>query len=93
MGYYQNAIEATKQSLVWHTKESGLPAQHPIDLAIMAMSHLQLGKQSEASDFRKRMSQSMKLDAFKDDEECKTFVAEVNALFAQAESTNESDDK
>ena len=45
------------------------------------MSHFQLGNKDEANKYREQLTEAMKLDAFKDDEDCQNFVQEVDILF------------
>jgi hypothetical protein len=45
------------------------------------MSHSELGDTENAIDYRERFHESMQLDAFKKDETCKSFSAEVERTF------------
>ena len=50
-------------------------------MAILAMAYYKLDDRKKAEEFRSQLKEAMKLDAFKDDEECKSFLIEVNSLF------------
>lgn len=83
------AIRASSESLNLAEDTKDIAATQPIVYAILAMSHLQLGNKEEAAKYRKQLTEVMKLDRYKDDEESLGFVEEVNALFeskAAAES-------
>ena len=90
---YANAIEAASKSLEMTPKQQKLPSAHPGDLAILAMSHFELGDHEKANDYRARLNEAIKLDVFKDDEECQLFFAEVNVLFDRAGSDDDKDAK
>jgi hypothetical protein len=45
------------------------------------MSYSELGHTEKANDYRDRLNESMKLDAFKNDETCQSFSAEVVRTF------------
>ena len=64
-----------------HPKELELPAPDCGNLAILAMSHFKLGNKNEANKYRGKLTETMKLDPFKDHDECLRHVKEVNTLF------------
>jgi hypothetical protein len=78
---FEEAIASAQSSIKLMFKRSDVNRPHPIDLSILATSHLKLGEMEKANEFRKQMEEAMKLEVFKDDEECKSFAAEVAALF------------
>jgi tetratricopeptide (TPR) repeat protein len=90
MGNYQAAIDACAKSLELLPKEQNLPGPHPGDLAILAMSHRQLGSAEEANKFRTQLDEAMKNESFKDDPECQSFAAEVAELFSKDEPSKPS---
>ncbi len=75
MGNYQQAIDAALRSVELS------PKVLPGDYAILAMSFSELGQTESANDYREKFHDSMKLDEFKDDEEYKSFSAEVEIAF------------
>jgi tetratricopeptide (TPR) repeat protein len=85
MGNHQAAIDACAKSLEQLPKELNLSGPHPGDLAILAMSHRQLGNAEEANKFREQFKEAMKKESFKDDPECQGFAAEVTELFSKHE--------
>ncbi len=90
-GDYKAAIEASTRSSELTPKELGLPGPHAVDLAFLAMSHFQLGDRDTADEFREKLNVAMKLDAFKNDEECLGFVKEVDALLGGGKAEAESE--
>ena len=78
---FKNAIAASLKSVELTQKELKIPTPHPVDYAILAMSHFKLDELEKASEYREKLDQAIKLDVFKDDEECKSFATEVNSLF------------
>ena len=70
-----------RQTVAGKTPRESNSSHIAIDLAILAMSHRQLGNQTEATEFREQLNELMKQDAFKDDKDCQAFLAEVNELF------------
>lgn len=75
MGNYQDAIQAALRSVELSAQAfSG-------DYAILAMSYSELDETEKANDYRDRFPTSMKLDAFKNDETCKSFSVEVMRTF------------
>ena len=81
LGNFSAAIKAAKKSMELTPKEMNLPAPHPVDLAILAMSHLHLGNVEKAKQFYQQMNQSLALDPFKENYECNSFAAEVFRRF------------
>lgn len=79
-GNYALAIQAAEKSLELTPEEISLPAPHPIDYAIIAMSHFQLGEKDLAFEFQKKLIESVKQDFFRNDSECLSFLAEVEEL-------------
>ncbi len=73
-GNYESSIEACTKSLELTPKEMNLPCPHPGDLAFLAMSHLKLGNQDNAAEFRTQFNEAMKQDIFKQDVECLRFA-------------------
>ena len=71
MGSYQEAILAALKSVELS------PQAFPGDYAILAMSYSELGDRENAKDYRKRFHESMQLNEFKNDEDCKSFSSEV----------------
>ena len=81
MENYESAIADALKSLQ-RSRLKFKPAQyHGCSLAVLAMSHHKLGNQAEASNFRKQLNDIMKNDEFKDDQDSKSFLLEVNKLF------------
>jgi WD40 repeat protein len=87
----KEAIQAALQSVELTPKEMDLPCPHPSDLAVLAMSHLELDNVEEAKEYRKHLDAAIKLDAFKDDEECQSFAEEVETLFSGRAKTPAND--
>ncbi|MEO2030641.1 MAG: hypothetical protein ABGZ35_01005, partial [Planctomycetaceae bacterium] len=75
-GKYQAAIKACTESLIELPNEQNLPGPHPIDLAVLAMSHFQLGNQVQANSFRERLNEAMTLNVFIKDKEAQQFLEE-----------------
>ena len=78
LGNYQEAIDAALGSVALSPQE--IP--HPGNYAILAMSYSKLSETETANDYRERFQEAMKLDAFQNDAECKSFSAEVETTFA-----------
>ena len=75
MGSYQEAIQAALKSVELS------PQAFPGDYAILAMSYSELGDTENANDYRKRFHESMQLNDFKNDEDCKSLSSEVERTF------------
>ena len=80
MANYKESIAAALKSVELTPKEAGLPSPHPSDYAFIAMSHFKLGDKEKANEYRVKLNEAMKLNAFKNDEECLSFVQEVKSL-------------
>ena len=81
-GNYEAAIKACLKSVeLLPLQEDRYDSPHASDYAFLAMSYFQLANKDKASEYRKKLTEAMKLDAFKNDEECLNFVKEVDALF------------
>lgn len=78
MGNYEQATANSLQSMKVLTAELGLPAPHPADLAVQAMSYHQLKDFEKSSACLKRLSEVIKISPFKDDAECLNFFHEAN---------------
>ena len=75
MGSYQEAIQAALKSVELSSQA------FPGDYAILAMSYSKLGDPENAKDYRERFHKSMQLSAFRNDNTCKSFEAEVERTF------------
>lgn len=75
MGNFQEAIQAALRSVELS------PQVFPGDYAILAMSYSELDETEKANDYRDRFHESMKLEAFKNEETCQSFSAEVARTF------------
>ena len=89
-GNYQTAIDVSLNSLEFVQEELDLPAHDCGNLAILAMSHFQLDNKNEANKYRDKLAETMKLDPFKEHEECLGHVKEVNALFGSGHNKVDS---
>ncbi|MDB2686185.1 tetratricopeptide repeat protein, partial [Mariniblastus sp.] len=78
MGNFKNAIAASLKAIKLLSKEA---SPFPRDFAILAMSHFKLGEMDKADEYREKLDEAIKLDIFKDDQECKSFLKEVEDLF------------
>ena len=79
---YEAAVKACLKSVeLLPQQDDRYDSPHAGDYAFLAMSHFQLGNKEAADVYRKKLTEAMKLDPFKDDEECLGFVKEVDALF------------
>ena len=56
------------------------------------MSHFKLGEMEKAEKYRVKFTNAMKLESFKDDDESKSFAAEVEQLFDTDKATSEQDE-
>jgi thiol-disulfide isomerase/thioredoxin len=94
IGNYEAAVEACLKSVDLTPNELNLPGPHAGDLAVLAMSHFQLGDKEQAVKYRERLNETMELRVFRNDAECLGFMQEVNDLFAihEAESAQENGD-
>ena len=81
MGNFEQAITACERALELTPTEWSFLGPHPGDLAILAMSHFQLGKPTQADQFREQFLKAMQSERFKNDEECQSFARELEALF------------
>ena len=81
-GRYELAIESCEKSAKL-TPEQDDRYDSPFagDLAILAMSHFQLGNTELARTYRSRLNAAMELEAFKKDEDCLQLLNELNSLF------------
>ncbi|MBX3418001.1 MAG: tetratricopeptide repeat protein [Pirellulaceae bacterium] len=77
LGNWQAAIEASGRSVELSPDEEGYPCPHPVDLAVIAMSHFELGNHGEAGDFVAQLVEAMKHEMFSNDEECLSFAKEA----------------
>lgn len=77
MGNYQGAVDAALMSVELSSPEEIFPGGY----AVLAMSYSELGQTNTANDYRERFIESMKRDAFKNDQECKSFSTEVEKKF------------
>jgi tetratricopeptide (TPR) repeat protein len=75
MGNYREAIDAALKSVALS------PQVFPGDYAILAMSYSELGEMEPADDYREKFNTTMRLDAFKDDEDCISLGLEVETMF------------
>jgi tetratricopeptide (TPR) repeat protein len=83
-GNFEEAISAALKSIeLTPQQDQSTEAPYPGDFAILAMSHFKLGDTKTAAEYRQKMEAGVSLDAYKGDGECKSFAAEVNAVFAQ----------
>ena len=89
MGNCKEAIEAALKSLELTPTELNLPGPFPGDFAILSMSHFKLAEKDKAKDYRQKLNEAMKLEVFKDDNDCKSFAAEVEQLFSATASDTE----
>ena len=83
LGNWQAAIEDCSRSAVLSPEEEGYPCPHPIDLAVIAISHFKLGNADEANNFLGQFAQAMKTQKFNDDNESLSFAREVLPVFEQ----------
>jgi tetratricopeptide (TPR) repeat protein len=83
MGNYQAAIDACTRSIELSQKEQHDAAPGPFDLAIRAMSHLQLDHADEASEYHAQFKAAAEQTQFKDDAECQNFAKEVESMFGE----------
>ena len=82
MGNFKEAIAAASKSIELTPKqEANYDSPFPGDYAILAMSHFNLDEIEKAGEYRRNFNEAMKQDAFKDDEECNSFAAEVGEMF------------
>lgn len=77
----QKPLASAKLPRINQGDETKLPGAHAGDLDILAMSHFKLGNFEKANDYREQLNLAMKLDSFKDDKECLSFLKEVDELF------------
>jgi hypothetical protein len=56
------------------------PQAFPGDYAVLAMSYKRLGEFEDAKNYREKFNTSMRLDKFKNDEECMSLRLEVERL-------------
>ena len=90
-GNFEDAISAALISVERTPKEdSRYDSPFAGDFAILAMSYFKLNNNEKANVYRDKLKKAMKLDEFKDDEDCLSFLAEVNELFDAPD--NEADD-
>jgi hypothetical protein len=81
MDSYDEAIKAASMSVKFLPEELNLPGPYPDDLAILAISYRKLGNAEQANDYRHQLNEAMKMDAFKNDNECQSYLAEVDEFF------------
>ncbi len=72
----EEAIDAAKASIENLPQSPG-----PINLALLAMSHLRLNHERNATEFREAFQQAMQIKEYRDDSDCQKFTAEVEGLF------------
>ena len=90
---FEKAVAAAKISVEKTPVELGLSSALPIDFAVLAMSYKELGNDTQAIEHRRQLDKSMKLDVFKNDEECKSFLVETKTLFDHASSESVLDNR
>ena len=83
-GNHEAAVAAAGRSLGKTPGELKLDGPHPVDLAVLAMSHFRLGRAEEAVEYRDRLRERMRSDAFSRDAESRQFRNETNAMFSGA---------
>lgn len=87
MGNYRESIAAALMSVELTPSEMNLHSPHASDFAILAMSHFKLGEKETANEYRDKLNEALKLDAFKNDQECRSFAKEVATLLRGQETT------
>ena len=86
---FEQAIDAAHKSIELMPAQQGLPGPHAIDLAIMAMCHLELGEERLAEEYRVKFEEAMKLQSFENDEKCLSFAKEMKELFTKKNRNSE----
>ena len=86
LGNHKESIAAAKKSIELTPKEIDSETPVPSEYAIVAMSHFKRGDKEKANEYRKKYDDTMKLDAFKNDAETRSFGEEVEALFDSSPS-------
>ncbi len=76
-GNYEASITAAINSITLTPEERGLPGAHPIDMAVMAMSHFKLGNPVKAGKYREYFERAMSTGYWKDNKACLGFWAEI----------------
>jgi len=82
---FDSALKYGFRAMELGARESQSSGSHPIDLALIAMSHFKLGNSVEAKQFRQLFDAEMKREEFKADPECLSFAEEVQVVFAMGD--------
>jgi WD40 repeat protein/serine/threonine protein kinase len=92
MGNFERAIEAALRSVELTPKELRLDGPHPVDFAVLAMSHFKLDRIDKAEDYQEEFDAAMTDKPFKDDPECQSFALEVKELFEKQKTLEKQKD-
>jgi eukaryotic-like serine/threonine-protein kinase len=84
LGNYEASISAAIKSIELTPAERGLPGPHPIDLAILAMSHSKLGNAEKSQTYRLLFDNAMKAERWKTDSDCLSFADELYNMLIKA---------
>ena len=84
MNHYEEAIAASLKSVELWPKERNQASPYPSNLAVLAMCHHKLGNVKKANEYRRQLIDSMKSNAYENDKDCISFLAEANVLFDAA---------
>lgn len=76
---FQLAIDAAQISVEKLPAEYGLPAPHPIDLAVLSMSYQELGKQKMSDQYRGQFEEAMRYPLYKEDPDSVQFEVEMSS--------------
>lgn len=77
-GRYHEAIEVMTEAASEHEDDLGVP--HPMDLAVIAMAHHQVGEPRLALSVYRQMNELMQQNGFAQSEECQQFLAETQKV-------------
>ncbi len=77
-GRYHEAIEVMTEAASEHEDDLGVP--HPLDLAVIAMAHHQVGEPRLALSVYRQMNELMQKNGFAQNEECQQFLAETQKV-------------
>ena len=83
---FERAIKAALVSVKLTPGETQTSGPYPGDLAVLAMANQELGNTEQVEKYRAQFAEAMKSEAFKNDDECRSFQAEVKAMFASSKN-------
>jgi len=78
---FESAVAAALKSIERSRLKFKHPSYYACNLAILALSYHKLDNIAEANRFRKQLNDIMEQENFKNDEDSKSFLSEVNELF------------